>query len=280
MSTATRTDWRKRFTQLLAVIRIEMGRNFFTRQAAAIYLLAFAPAVIIGLHALESPMGRRCNIAEDTEILAGIMQVFYMRLGIFFGCLGLFTWLLRGEIVQRSLHYYFLTPMRREILVLGKYIAGALMASLIFGAATLLCFIFMYGHFGPAGQHFVFDGPGLQHLVAYLTIVVLACFGYGAIFLALSLLFRNPIIPGAFVFGWESVSVVLPAMMQKFTITFYLKNLAPVQLPGKGLLTLFTVVAEPVPAALAIPGLLLFMSALLFFACYWVRTMEISYSRD
>src|SRR3954469_23741303 len=266
MTATARADWRQRFTQLLAVIRIEMGRNFFTRQAAAIYFLAFAPAVIIGLHALESPMGRRCNIAEDTEILAGIMQVFYMRLGIFFGCLGLFTWLLRGEIVQRSLHYYFLAPMRREVLVLGKYIAGALTASLIFGAATLLCFIFMYGHFGPAGQHFVFDGPGLQHLSAYLTIVVLACFGYGAIFLALSLLFRNPIIPGAFVFGWESVSVVLPAMMQKFTVTFYLKNLAPVPLPGKGLLTLFTVVAEPVPAVLAIPGLLLFMSALLFFA--------------
>jgi hypothetical protein len=145
---------------------------------------------------------------------------------------------------------------------------------------VLLCFIFMYGHFGPAGQQFVFDGPGMHHLVAYLTIAVLACFGYGAIFLALSLVFRNPIIPGAFVFGWEAVSSVLPAAMQKFSITFYLKNLAPVELAGKGLLTLFTVVAEPVPAVVAIPGFMLFVSMLLFFACWRMRTMEISYSKD
>jgi ABC-type transport system involved in multi-copper enzyme maturation permease subunit len=280
MSAIAKPDWRMRFTQLLAVLRIEMRRNFFTRQALVIYFLAFAPAVIIGLHALESPMGRRCNVAEDTEILAGIMQVFYMRLGIFFGCLAVFTWLFRGEIVQRSLHYSFLAPMRREILVIGKYIAGGLTTSIIFSAGALLSFIFMYGHFGPAGQHFVFDGPGLQHLFAYLTIVVLACFGYGAVFLALSLLFRNPIIPGAFFFGWEAISSVLPATMQKFSVTFYLKNLAPVHLANKGLLTLFTVVAEPVPAAIAIPGMVLFMSAILWFACWRIRTLEISYSRD
>src|SRR3954467_3345791 len=215
MSAVQKADWRKRFTQMLAVIRIEMGRNFFTRRATLIYLLAFAPAVIVGIHALDSPLGRRCNISQDTEILAGIMQVFYSRLAIFFGCLAMFTWLFRGEIVQRSLHYYFLAPMRREVLVIGKFIAGALTTSLIFSAGALLCFVFMYGHFGPAGQHFVFDGPGLNHLVAYLTIVVLACFGYGAIFLALSFLFRNPIIPGAFIFGWESLSGILPAILQK-----------------------------------------------------------------
>src|SRR5205823_3105340 len=141
-------------------------------------------------------------------------------------------------------------------------------------------FVFMYGHFGPAGQRFVFDCPVLHHLVAYLTIVVLACFGYGTIFLALRFLFRNPIVPGAFIFGWETISGALPATLQKFSVTFYLKNLAPVELPGKGLLALFKVVADPVPAVVAIPGLFLFVAALLVFACYWVRRMEISYSRD
>ena len=277
---AAHADWRKRAAQLLGVIRIELHRNFLTRQAAALYLLAFAPAVVVGLHALQSPMGRSCNIAEDTLVLAGIVEIYYVRIAIFFGCAGLFTWLYRGEIVQRSLHYYLLAPMRREIMVLGKYLAGSVMTSLIFGVAGLLCFIFMYGHLGPAGQRFVFEGPGLQHLLAYLTIIVLACFGYGAIFLALSLVFRNPMVPGAFFFGWETISAVLPATLQKFSIAFYLKNLAPVDLPGTGLLALFTVVAEPVPAAVAIPGLLLFAGMLLTIACYWVRKMEISYSRD
>jgi ABC-type transport system involved in multi-copper enzyme maturation permease subunit len=276
----TRPDWRKRTRQLLAVMKIEMRRNFFTRQAAAIYLLAFLPVLLVFIHAIDSRNGRHCSLAQDTAVLAGIVQIFYVRIAIFFGCAAIFTWLYRGEIVQRSLHYYLLAPMRREVMVLGKYLAGAVMTSFIFGTATLLCFVLMYGHLGPAGQQFVFDGPGLQHMAAYLTIIVLACFGYGAIFLALSLVFRNPMVPGAFFFGWETINAMLPAALQKFSIAFYLKNLAPVDLPGTGLLALFTVVAQPVPPALAVPGVLLFAGMLLTLACYWVRKMEISYSRD
>ena len=63
----------------------------------------------------------------------------------------------------------------------------------LFGAGVLLSYTFMYGHFGPAGQNYTFDGPGLSQLTAYLTIVVLACLGYGSVFLALSLVFKNPI---------------------------------------------------------------------------------------
>ena len=54
----------------------------------------------------------------------------------------------------------------------------------------------MYGHFGPAGRAYVFAGPGLGQLAAYLSVTALACLGYGSIFLALSLVFKNPILPG------------------------------------------------------------------------------------
>jgi hypothetical protein len=236
--------------------------------------------VVIALHGIESRGGRRCNIEQDTEILAGIIQLFYVRLGIFFGCLGIFTWLIRGEIVQRSLHYYFLAPMRREIMVVGKYLAGVITASLLFGAGVTLSFMFMYSHFGQRGQHYVFEGPGLAQLGSYLLISTLACMGYGAVFLGLSLIFRNPIIPAACVFGWETISGVLPALLQKFSITFYLKNLAPVDLPPRGILALFTVVADPVSPALAVPGLLLLVASTLALACYGIRSMEISYSKE
>jgi hypothetical protein len=273
-------DWQMRKRQLLSVIKIELSRNFFTRRAMWIYFLAFAPAVIVFLHALESPGGRRCSIEQDTEILAGIVQVFYLRFGIFFGCLGIFTWLLRGEVVQRSLHYYFLAPMRREIMVIGKYLAGAITTSVVFCAGVSLSFMFMYSHFGPRGQKFVFDGPGLGHLGAYLLITVLACLGYGAVFLGLSLIFRNPIIPGGILFGWEAISGVLPSLLQKLSITFYLKNLAPVEIAPRGLLALFTVVADPVRSVIAVSGLLLLVAFVLTTACFGVRHMEISYSKE
>ncbi|MCU1287079.1 MAG: hypothetical protein JWO13_3429 [Acidobacteriales bacterium] len=280
VGTTPAVDWQRRIRQLINIVKIELSRNFLTRRGLGMYFLAFAPVVIIGIHALESRGGRRCSIEQDTQILAGIVQLFYLRLGIFFGCLGTFTWLIRGEIVQKSLHYYFLAPLRRELLIVGKYVAGVITASLLFGLGVVLSFMFMYGHFGARGERFVFEGPGLSQLVSYLLITTLACMGYGALFLAFSLVFKNPIIPGAFIFGWEMISGVLPSFLQKLSITFYLKNLFPVEVPPQGLMALFTVVAEPVVPAVAVTGLLLLVIFVLTVAAYTARFMEISYSKE
>jgi ABC-type transport system involved in multi-copper enzyme maturation permease subunit len=270
-------SWSLWAKQLAAVVRTDLKKNFFTRRGTWIYMLAFAPVVIIGAHSIESWGGRRCNLQEDTRILAYIFQIFYLRLGIFFGCLGIFTWLIRGEIVEKSLHYYFLAPMRRELLVLGKFIAGAITAIFFFGLGVLASFNLMYVHFGPPGRAFVFDGPGLGHLAAYLGVTVLACLGYGSIFLALSLLLKNPMITAAIVLIWETFHAVLPSVLQKFSVTFYLKYLCPVSIPPDGVMALFTVVSDPVSPWIAVPGLLTLCLAVLALACLKVRRLEISY---
>src|SRR5947209_3587600 len=272
--------WHFWTTQLTAVIQIELKKNFLRRRSIWIYLVALAPVLLIGAHAIDSPMGRHCSIQEDTHILAGIFQLFYLRLGIFFGCMGLFTWLFRGEIVEKSLHYYFLAPVRRELLVLGKYLAGMITAVFFFGLSVLLSFTLIYGHFGPAGKAYVFNGPGLGQLMSYLGVTALACVGYGSLFVALSLLIRNPILPGAAVLVWETFHPVFPSMLQKLSIMFYLRQLCPVPLQPEGLLALFTVIAEPVSPWLAVPGLLVLSTAILVFACMRIRKMEISYLAD
>ena len=272
--------WQLWVSQLAAILRIEIKKTLWMRRSIWIYLLAFAPAAMFGIHALTSPMGRNCSIEEDTRVLAYTFQIFYLRVGIFFGCMGLFTWLFRGEIVEKSLHYYFLSPMRRELLVAGKFLAGFITASLVFASSVLLCFVFAYGHFGPAGRAFVFNGPGFGQLTAYLSVTILACLGFGAIFLALSLIFKNPIIPGVVVLLWESFHAVAPSLLQKFSVTFYLKQLSPVTIPPDGLMALFTVVAEPVSPWLAVPGLLALSVATLMFAGYRIRRTEISYLAD
>src|SRR5215831_2269562 len=157
--------------------------------------------------------------------------------------------------------------MRGELLVAGKFVAGLITTSLVFATAVLVCFFFVYSHLGAPGRAYVFNGPGLGQLGSYLLVTVLACLGFGAIFLALSLIFKNPILPGIVVLLWESFHSVAPSLLQKFSVSFYLKQLAPVSIPPDGLLALFTVVAEPVSAWLAIPGLLCLSIAILVFAC-------------
>jgi ABC-type transport system involved in multi-copper enzyme maturation permease subunit len=267
--------WR---AQLLTILRLELKRNFFQLRGFWIYLLAFAPAAIIGAHAATSH--GRCTLEEDTAILANIFQFYYLRLGIFFGCMGIFTRLFRGEVLERSLHYYFLAPIRREILVLGKYLAGVIVSVVFFGAGVTLSFIFMNGHFGEAGRQFVFNGPGLGHFGYYLLVTVLACIGYGALFLLMGLLFRNPIVPAIIILLWESINNVLPAMLKKLSIIFYLLPLCPVEVPTDGISALFTVIAEPVPIYVAIPGLLIVSALLLCYAARRIRSVEISYGTD
>src|ERR1051325_12173202 len=78
-------------SQLAAILRIEIKKTLWMRRSIWIYLLAFAPTLMFGIHALTSPMGRNCSIEEDTRVLAYTFQIFYLRVGIFFGCMGLFT---------------------------------------------------------------------------------------------------------------------------------------------------------------------------------------------
>src|SRR5260370_10828231 len=194
--------------------------------------------------------------------------------------MAMFSWLFRGEIVEKSLHYCFLVPMRREVLIVGKFLAGVLAWVVTFGGSVLLAFIFMYGHFGAAGRAFIFDGPGLGHLLAYLGVATLACVGYGSLFLALSLVFKNPILPGIAVLLWETFHALLPSLLQKLSVMFYLKQLCPLSIPSQVILSLFTVVAEPVAAWIAVLGLLTLCMAILVFACVRIPTTEISYLAD
>lgn len=272
--------WQLWGSQVLAILRIELKKNLWMRRSLWIYLLAFGPVVLIGLAALESAMRGRCNISQDTQGFAIVFQTFYLRLATFFGCMGLFTWLFRGEVVEKSLHYYFLAPMRREVLIVGKFLAGLVASAGIFGTSVLLSFALVYGPCGPVGRTFFFDGPGFGHLVAYLSVTVLACLGYGSVFLALSLISKNPVLPGIMVLLWESLHSVMPALLQKFSVTFYLKQLCPVPIPSDGVMALFTVVAEPVSPWIAIPGLIALCVFVLVLACLRIRRTEISYLAD
>jgi ABC-type transport system involved in multi-copper enzyme maturation permease subunit len=278
LATLRSLPWGLYLRQAVVIVRMDLKKTLFSRRGLIIYVLALAPCAIIFLHALDySPRDR---LDQDVIILAGIFQFYYLRLAIFFGCMGIFTWLIRGEMVAKTLHYYLLSPMRREVLLAGKYLVGVLTSSIIFGTGVTLAFALMHGHFGAAGRQFVFDGPGLGHYGMYLLVTVLACAGYGAMFLALSLLFKNPIIPGAIVLFWETISNVLPAIIQKLSITFYLKNLCPVSVPAEGPFALFTVVAEPVGPVAAVAGLLILAAVIVAFAAYRMRTIEINYATD
>jgi ABC-type transport system involved in multi-copper enzyme maturation permease subunit len=271
--------WGLWWLQARRLVRIELRRNLFSWKAAWIYFLAFAPTAIILIHTFVDRHSRP-SLTEDTNVLAGIVQFYYIRLGVFFGCLGIFARLIRGEMLERSLHFYLLTPIRREILLLGKFVAGSISALVLFGSAVVLDFALMYAGFGPVGSEYVFNGPGLGQLEAYLLIVVLACLGYGAVFLLLSMMFRNPTPAAMLVLGWEAINPVLPSLLQKISVASYLRHLMPVTVPGEGIFALLTVTTEPVAGWVAVLGLMTLIVVVLAYSCLRIRRLEIRYTTE
>jgi ABC-type transport system involved in multi-copper enzyme maturation permease subunit len=225
------------------------------------------------------------NVAQESIVFAGVFQFFYLRLAIFFGCLGVFMNLFRGEILDKSLHFYFLAPIRREVLMVGKFLAGLLATCLIFVTSELLQIVAFTWNFSPNVRDlYLYQNHGLAHSAAYLGVAALACLGYGAFFLAAGMLFRNPILPAAAILGWEAINPFLPALLKKFSVIYYLKSLCPVDIPTPPgmppLMQLLVSNPDPVSAPMAILSIVLLAALVLYVSSFQVRRMEINYTTE
>lgn len=267
--------WRR---QTLAILRLEARRSFLGRRALLLYLVALLPVFAMAAFALVPLAWRESDqLGWATRIYAGVYQGLLLRTLVFFGCMWVFTHLFRGEVLDRSLHYYFLAPVRREVLVAAKYLAGLTAALVLFGGSTALSYLLLYPPYGLArSREFLLAGPGLEHLGAYVGVTALGCVGYGAVFLLLGLLFKNPILPAGTLFFWEWINFLLPGFLKKLSVIHYLKSLCPVAISEGP----FAVVAEAPPAWASIAGLLAVTALLLALAALRIRRMEIDYGDD
>ncbi|MBN1570047.1 MAG: discoidin domain-containing protein [Acidobacteria bacterium] len=224
------------------------------------------------------------NFSEDREIFAGVFQFFYLRLAIFFGCLGIFMNLFRGEMLDKTLHFWFLAPARREVLLAGKYSAGLIASTAIFAGGALLCFALMLWTHNPVEVQAYWHSAGIGHAFWYAVASVLGCIGYGSVFLAAGLLMRNPIIPAALILGWEGINGFLPEILQKASVLYYLQSLCPVPAPIEkdmpAILRLLLVPAEPASRIGAILGLLAVTIVVLWIARLAILRMQVTYSTE
>lgn len=233
----------------------------------------------------EISMSSGASLGEDTYIFAGVFQFFFLRLAIFFGCLGIFMNLFRGEMLDKSLHFYLLAPVRREVLLVGKYLAALLAATMIFTTSVALQLIALLSLYDSnVIASYLYQNHGWSQVIAYLGITILACIGYGSIFLAAGLLFRNPIVPAVLVLVWEAANPVLPSLLKKFSVIYYLRALCPVDIPVDPgmppLLALLISNAEPISAYIAVFGLLEVSVLILAGSMRRVRRLEINYTTE
>jgi ABC-type transport system involved in multi-copper enzyme maturation permease subunit len=272
------TGWSLWVRQALAILRLELRKNFLGRRALLLYVLAALPLGLLSLLALFPPDADELNNIPDLNLIfSAVYNGLILRTLLFFGCAWVFMNLFRGEVVDRSLHYYFLSPVRREVLVVGKYLSGLVATVVLFGLTTLASIAILYFWVSPAeSTRYFFSGPGGAQALTYLGITALACVGYGALFLIVGLFFRNPIIPALLFYGWEWLNFLLPPVLKKVSVIHYLHSLTPVPMPEGP----FAVLAEPTPAWISVPSLFVFTALILALAGLHIRRMEISYAGE
>jgi len=273
--TAKKSLWLR---QILAIMRLEINKNFFSRRAFLLYLIAFLPLVLLTFLALfPPPTDEMENFNELSQVYAAVYGGLILRTLVFFGCAWVSMNLFRGEVIDRSLHYYFLAPVRREILVVGKYLSGISATITLFSITTVGSMLILYFWLFPSeSARFFTTGAGFGQLATYLGVTILACIGYGAVFLLVGLFFRNPIVPALLLYGWEWLNFLLPPLLKKVSVIHYLQSLVPVPMSEGP----FAVLVEPTPAWISVPSLILFTLIVIFLASRHIRRMEISYAGD
>jgi uncharacterized membrane protein len=90
------------------------------------------------------------------------------------------------------------------------------------------------------------------------------------------LFFRNPIIPALVLYGWEWLNFLLPPLLKKISVIHYLQSLTPVPVSEGP----FAVIAEPTPAWIAVPNLIVVTALVLILASRRIRRMEVRYGTD
>jgi len=274
-------NWRRRARQVLGIISLELKRKLSAKKTfMGEMVLVLIPLLLIGVKDVHTLLEKSHtqNMGEMFKMFANIFYYFYFRLAVFFLSLSLFTRLIKGEIADRTLHYFFLTPIKKSLLLIGKYLSGMIVSTSLIGGSLIVTFFMIYIPYGwqEFARHF-FLGPGVSHLASYLLIVILGCFAYGSLFMMLGLIFKNPHVGGVLFLFWEIASIFLPVRLKSLTLVYYFWSFMPITIMPDSPIAL---VSEPAPIWVSTTTLFVVSMIFITVSVFIIKHKEINYTTE
>lgn len=268
---STTLYWR----QFLEVFKISLGKTIFSKQTLLILVLTLLPLIFLIIGSVGNTEFK--NISNARQVFGYIYSVFILGAVIFLGSAIFFTTVFRGEILERSVHYYLLAPIRRDIIVFAKYAACILISLILFSTSTIVCYLLIYLASGAARLAAdIGTGIAVTQLASYLTMTFLACIGYGSLFMAIGLVFRNPLLPILLLAGWEVINPFLPAGLKYLSVLYYVTSRMPVILTEGG----FAIITVEMPVWASFLGVFSIAAVALYVSVLVLKKMEVKYLED
>lgn len=186
-----------------------------SRRTYVLAFLSFIPVIFMFVVRL---IPQKASVI-DTLLLESTVT-FYLMFIVILVALFQSTTLLSDEIENNTIIYLLMRPISKMSIVLSKFMAYWVGATIPVAVSHLLVFIFIATH--PKSQITFLSGLRLE--VLYLSVIILGLLAYGSIFLFLSVCFRYSVLWGLLVaFGWEKLTLVLSGNIRLVSIIHYLK---------------------------------------------------------
>jgi ABC-2 type transport system permease protein len=156
-----------------------------------VFLFSLAPAIFALIFMLDS------GDTTGREFFASMFQEFIAPTLLPIATLILATNALGNEIEDRTMVYLVLKPISRARIVLEKFAAVAVAATLLLWEGTLLAYLLAMR--GDAGDN-------VDQLLAICFAQLVGVLGYGALFMAISLIVPRALLAGLiYTLIWESL---------------------------------------------------------------------------
>lgn len=263
--------------------RLRHGRHAFGRLALTAVPVIFAVLFLAINAALADQVftepvlrhSERITIGAELINIAKLFRFLTLPIVVYLAAASLFANLYNSEIADRTLHHLFLLPVRRELITVGKYVAGVLVVFSTSVTAWLVAGAIILSIHGPsAAIRTILSLEGLKHLIAYAAMILLATLAYGALFLLIGTLVRSPALLTASVFIWEWLTLLLPTSFKRLSIVHWVSSFMPVTVTKDSVLQ---TLGDPEHPLLALVVLALFSLGCVALATWRARHVQLAY---
>lgn len=196
-------------------------------------LLAALPLMIVGLIFLATMRhpNKIDSITKIHSIYEGFLRTLYLHFIVFFIANIMGSSVMRQDREEQTLHYLFLQPVRRWMLVCGKFLAYFLVSSAICVASLWITYLALGLTFTGSRDVIadLFTKGRFEILLRESLVLMLGLLAYGGFALLMGNFFKNATY-SILLLGWEVGLPYLPTTLKFWTISHYLQSLLPVRL--------------------------------------------------
>lgn len=230
-----------------------------TRRGVATLVLSWVPLLLTGALAVARVS------SFDILLFQQLMVPVFLQIVLVFVTLVSAMALVREEIDDQTLPFLLTRPVPKPAIVVSKY-AGYLVAALVLLLPPVVVAYAVTQLYAGVGL-----GVDADVLEGFLAATALGAMAYGALFYALSVALRKPLMVGLLIgFVWESIAGNLPGSIPQLSLLYYLKSV----LRGTIAVGPLSGFSNEVSAPLAAGVLVAFSLAMLAFSVVLFQGME------